>query len=83
MMPDDPAYILNIDDLKHTEADPSSNSNRGRRWLGIRFDCCDVYNRIYRNAAGTAYAGRCPKCYRRITIRVGPAGTVNRFFRAL
>ena len=54
-----------------------------KRWLGIRFDCCDVYNRVYKNAAGTAYVGRCPKCCRRITVRVGLQGTTARFFRAL
>jgi len=48
----------------------------------VRFDCCSVYHRVYRNAAGTAYAGRCPKCYRPLHIPVGPDGIDARFFRA-
>lgn len=54
----------------------------GRPWVGIRFECCAVYARIYRNAARTAYQGRCPKCLRPITLQIGPGGTDARFFQA-
>lgn len=53
-----------------------------RPWLGLRFDCCQVYYRIYRNAQGTAYEGRCPRCLRAIRVAVGPGGSDQRFFRA-
>ncbi len=53
-----------------------------RPWVGIRFDCCGVYARIYRDADGRAYRGRCPRCLRETRLRVGPGGTSARFFRA-
>lgn len=53
-----------------------------RRWLGIQFDCCGVYARIYRNGAGSAYVGWCPQCTRRIQVPIGPGGTDTRFFTA-
>jgi len=53
-----------------------------RPYVGIIFKCCSVYARIYRNAAGTAYEGRCPSCGRPIRIAVAPRGTRQRFFTA-
>jgi hypothetical protein len=81
-MKDEPAYIVDIDDLEQDGCRESSAGAVGRRWLGIRFDCCNVYSRLYRNTAGTAYVGRCPKCTRRLNVRIGPGGTLQRFFRA-
>ena len=59
--------------------DPSSG---GRRFVGIRFACCDVYTRVYVNRTETAYEGYCPKCSRNVRIRIGPEGTNCRFFTA-
>lgn len=52
-----------------------------RPFLGIWFECCHVYGRIYKNKDGTAYTGRCPKCLRSVRVRVGGEGTNRRFFR--
>ena len=54
----------------------------GRPFLGIQFECCDVYTRVYVNQEQTAYLGNCPKCGRRVRFQIGPGGTSSRFFRA-
>jgi hypothetical protein len=57
-------------------------SSAGRRFVGVHFVCCDVYTRIYLNRDATAYAGNCPKCAKRVRLRIGPGGTDARFFTA-
>jgi hypothetical protein len=56
--------------------------NSGRRFVGVHFVCCDVYTRIYINRDATAYEGNCPKCAKRVKLRIGPGGTDARFFTA-
>jgi hypothetical protein len=51
-------------------------------FLSIHFRCCNVYSRIYKNAAGTAYAGHCPKCRRRAQIGISADGSNARMFEA-
>jgi hypothetical protein len=84
-MSDDPPYILDVSGLSEGPEEDGSDSAAdaaGRRWIGIQFECCGVYTRIYRNRDGTAYEGRCPRCARPVQIRVGPGGTSHRMFRA-
>ena len=64
------------------EEDGSTPSSPKRRWIGVHFDCCGIYTRVYRNREGTAYEGRCPKCLRTMRVRIGPGGTDCRFFIA-
>ena len=53
-----------------------------KKFLGVMFECCNVYQRIYLNKDKNAYEGRCPKCYKLVKARVGPGGTNSRMFRA-
>jgi len=53
-----------------------------RPFLGIYFECCRIYSRVYRNAQGTAYQGRCPLCLRPVRLVIGPNGTSSRLFVA-
>lgn len=54
----------------------------GRKFVGVHFVCCDVYQRIYVNHDQTAYVGHCPKCARRVRFGIGPGGTDSRMFQA-
>jgi len=53
-----------------------------RRFLGIVFECCRVYARVYINRENTAYRGMCPRCGKRVQVKIGPDGTHSRFFTA-
>lgn len=53
-----------------------------RPWLGIHFECCDVYARVMRRPDELQYTGRCPKCGRKVHVKVGPGGVRTRLFRA-
>jgi hypothetical protein len=53
-----------------------------RKFIGVRFNCCGIYVRIYVNKEGTAYEGRCPKCYRPVKFKIGTGGTDSRIFEA-
>lgn len=56
---------------------------KGKKFLGVIFSCCNVYNRIYINRDETAYAGRCPKCMKNVNVKIGSGGTSTRFFEAV
>ncbi len=55
---------------------------KNRPFLGIIFDCCRVYQRIYLNRKGDAFVGFCPKCGKKVEIKISPHGSSDRFFRA-
>jgi len=59
-----------------------STASGSRPFLGIHFMCCDVYARIYPNREATAYIGNCPRCAKRVHLRIGSGGTDARFFNA-
>jgi len=56
--------------------------NAPRPYVGVYFECCGVYARIYRQPHQQLYLGRCPHCLRTVRLRVGPDGTTARLFRA-
>lgn len=53
-----------------------------RKFLGVIFQCCNVYARLYINKDQTAYEGACPRCGKRLELKIGPQGTDSRFFTA-
>jgi hypothetical protein len=71
-------------DLSSEPPRPGKNASGpgGADYLGVRFECCGAYARVYRNRAGDAYEGRCPKCLKPIRFEIGPGGTSSRFFTA-
>lgn len=69
-------------DLSSGDDFSASQKRQNRRFIGITFACCDVYARVYVNRTETAYEGCCPKCARRVNIKIGPGGTDERFFTA-
>lgn len=54
----------------------------GRPFIGVYFECCGLYARIYRSPDAADYAGRCPKCLATVRATVSPDGTTQRIFRA-
>ena len=53
---------------------------KGRPFIGITFECCRVYRRVYLTADKSAFAGSCPKCGTPVRIRTGPGGSKSRFW---
>ena len=65
------------------EEDTNQQSSK-RKFLGIWFECCHVYGRLYQNKTGTQYVGRCPKCLRPVKVNINAQSenaTNRRFFR--
>ena len=58
----------------------AATGDRGRPWRGVRFTGAGAYVRVFRNAEGTGYAARCPKCGKCMRFRVGEGGTNQRIF---
>ena len=82
-MHDDGDYILELGGRTlGGDADGRDQGLRRRPYISVYFECCGAYNRIYRNREGTAYAGWCPRCLKKVRVRVGPDGVNCRFFTA-
>lgn len=76
--------VASTDSVAHDDtSDPSGgNVKTPRPYIGVYFECCGVYTRIYRQPRKRLYRGRCPRCLRMVRVRVGPEGTDTRIFRA-
>jgi hypothetical protein len=61
---------------------PDQPVAESRPYLGVLFECCGVYARIYRRPRCQAYYARCPKCLRTVRVRVAKDGVTARLFRA-
>ena len=95
-MAEEPSYILDLHQIPEESSgglegsvldsavtDDLESKGMGRPWIGVHFECCGVYTRIYRNRQATAYEGHCPRCQRVARIRIGPGGSNHRIFRAM
>ncbi len=51
-----------------------------RPFVGVQFQCCGAYSRIFLNPPETAFAGYCPRCGRRVEFPVSETGSNDRFF---
>jgi hypothetical protein len=69
-------YKLEISGLSKSPA----QAQPPRAYLSVMFNCCRVYQRVYKSKNADHYIGRCPKCGRSITFTVGPGGTPQRSF---
>ena len=67
-------------DVYDNSADPPVEA---RPYIGILFECCGVYARVYRRPERMTYEGRCPKCLCPVRVRVGKDGVTTRIFRAV
>ena len=68
-------------DLSSAKSPAESDKKAAPRpYVSVKFACCGVYQRIYRNADGTRYEGHCPKCAKPVRFKVGAGGTDARFF---
>jgi hypothetical protein len=82
-MSDPRDYSLDISGLA-----PQGNEQRAtdmtgaqsRPYLSVQFDCCGVYQRVYRDRDGQSYTARCPRCGKTARFAVGEGGTRSRCF---
>ena len=59
----------------------SPTKDTPRRFVGIMFDCCNIYGRLYLSKQRTAFEGRCPRCYRQVSVPASENGVDARFLR--
>jgi PHP family Zn ribbon phosphoesterase len=79
-MPSDPRdYKLDLSTAPATTSGGLS-APLGRPFLSVHFACCAAYQRIYRDADGSQYQGRCPRCGKAVRFVVGEGGTTVRTF---
>lgn len=60
--------------------DGAAQPRAQRPFLRIMFQCCNVYQRVYRDPSGSFYQGRCPRCLRTVRFEIAPDGISARDF---
>ena len=73
-------YKLDISSLPQSAPESQSVAST-RPYLSVLFECCNVYQRVYRNPTDPAYTARCPRCGLTAAFPVGNSGTTSRTFR--
>ena len=76
-------FKLDVKGVTASQGAPPSSSpspQPSRPFLSVRFDCCGVYQRVYRDPDGLRYRGRCPRCGKTVEFAVGDGGTSSRCF---
>lgn len=63
-------------------SDGQNKDVKAKPFIGVHFSCCNIYQHINLNAAGTAFVGWCPKCAGKVEVKVSPTGSKSRFFTA-
>jgi hypothetical protein len=58
----------------------SGPANQKKPFIGVFWECCKIYSRIYLNKKETAYVGWCPRCAKRVQLNLSPIGSKSRFF---
>lgn len=71
----DPRDVVDVGSWAAPEAPAAA-----RPFLQVFFRCANHYQRVYRNAAGTEYNARCPRCGKPLRFRVGEGGSDARRF---
>jgi hypothetical protein len=56
------------------------NQSGSRPFVGIHFKCCNIYSRIYLNKQHDAFVGWCPKCAKKVVLKIAPDGEESQFF---
>ena len=84
-MSDPRDYKLDVSSVPAAAQSASSGATGSRAaqskpYLSVRFACCRVYQRVYRDPDGRRYRGRCPRCAKAVTFAVGAGGTSARYF---
>ncbi|MDR1520052.1 MAG: hypothetical protein LBU23_07915 [Planctomycetota bacterium] len=61
--------------MSREEKGMAGSGGRRREHLAIHFRCCHVYGYIYKNKAGSAYSGFCPRCLAKVEVGISHDGT--------
>ena len=65
------------------QEDNTNQQPQKRKYIGVWFECCHAYGRLYKNKEGTMYRGRCPRCLRPVRVPIdvnSNRATDRRFF---
>lgn len=74
--------IASLGSAEQASENAISPQGTGVPYVSVMFECCKIYQRVYRRPDGKAYDGKCPRCGLPVHLAIGPGGTTSRFFTA-